>query len=403
MGRWGLVLLIGVLEAHAAWADDASLKALTAKLVAIRGTHGVNRMHDAGPELTPIKYDLRAWVETQLPALGQHGDIAAFTKKLNVVLHEAEPRCDETCRRKTAGNPADENERGHIGDVRLSYLGYDRYLAVQTDVGVRCGFDTSAYIYEWRNGGWRLVFKTERDAYDEKHYAPQNFISIDVASENEKKTTQGPLVLTVGYSPWCSSNWQVIYTRLWRVSATTASPAPMVDDASELFLSDDMAGARLSPDEAVVEFSGSSIDSAVLVRTHVLHYLIKGGTAERIAPVAFNPDDFVDEWLTRPWSESRQWVVARNTGALEKSYASLHEGGRPTLGEFNGPPLRCRNDPTLWQVAFGDDDSSPGPYFLVRWLAPYRFTLVDIRKEKSRDCDIADSMRDNVGTLFPFR
>ena len=402
MRRWGLAFLICVCALQPAGAEDAGLKPLSAKLVAIRATHGANTMRDAGPELTPIKHDLREWVEGQLPALGQHGDLAKFAKQMNHTLHAL--ACDAGCSRQIAKDLAEENDRGYLGDVTLSYVDYDRYLAVQTNVGVRCGFDTSAYIYEWRNGSWHLILQSEQDRYGENDYAPQNFLYVLVSSESSsgKERPALPVVLTVGYSPWCASNWQMVYTRVWRVSATKSDPPPMVDEANELFLDDNMADARVTPDEAIVEFKGRSIDSGILVRAHMLHYLVHGNKAERIQPVALNPNDFVDEWLTQPWSESRRWVTADNEAALKKSYASLHEDGRPVLGEFNGAPLRCRADPTLWQVGFGDDAPDSGPYFLVRWMAPYRFTLMDIRKEKSRNCDIADPMRDNVGTLFPF-
>jgi hypothetical protein len=61
----------------------------------------------------------------------------------------------------------------------------------------------------------------------------------------------------------------------------------------------------------------------------------------------------------------------------------------------------------LWQVGFTQDAGPKNPeisaYFLVRWMAPYRFSLVAIRNAKFSGCDIKDSMPDNSGTPFPLR
>src|SRR5215472_12460936 len=181
MGRWGLVFAICMFATHAACAEDATLKALSAKLVAIRSTHGVNTMRDAGPELTPIKHDLRVWVEGHLPELGQHGDAAKLAKKLSSALREARLTCESQgarCDQEIGKNLTEVDPRGYVADIALSYVNYDRYLVVQTNVGVRCGFDTSVYLYEWRSNGWHLALQSEQDRYSEKDYAPQNIFYV---------------------------------------------------------------------------------------------------------------------------------------------------------------------------------------------------------------------------------
>lgn len=418
MGRWGLALLICVFAAHSAWAEDAGLKSLSAKLAAIRTTHGANTMRDAGPELTPIKRDLREWVERELPALGQQGDPDQLAKRLNAILKAADLTCDGGDRRKSrCEEPIDpkstitaDDGRGYLGSLSLSFLESAHYLLLETDVGVRCGYDELAYVYEWRDDAWHLLLQTEQDRYDEKRYAPQNFLKVQTSPTGaawNAPVPKPPLILTLGVSPACVSFWQALYTRLWRASPLDPTPKPMLDAADTLYIGDDqIADAQVSDDDLLIEFQGRDVDGDVLVRPHILHFLIHGELLERVAPVALEPRQFVDEWLTRPWSESAAWIDAAGVKSALRSWHEEFNKGDDVFGEFDEDgPRRCKGDATLWQVGFtqqaGPKNSELTGYFIVRWMAPYRFSLMDIRKEKSRDCDIADPMRDNVGTLFP--
>jgi hypothetical protein len=232
---------------------------------------------------------------------------------------------------------------------------------------------------------------------------------VSPANIGREKLASPPLVLTVGFSPWCQSNWQAVYTRLWRASRTDPSPTRLIDTKDTIYMGDDPATAigSVAENDAVVEYRGNSIDAGV--RPHVLHYLVgDGGKAQRIAPVALDPRDFVDEWPTRRWAESAQWLApGANRRALEGWYDTEHKGTDFLLGEFDDDATRCRADPTLRQIGFGASDAkyNPGPFvhFLVRWMAPYRFTLVGIRKEKYPNCDETVAMPDNLGTLFPLQ
>jgi len=404
MGRWGLAFLICVFAAQAR-ADDALLKDLSAKLVAIRGTHPATNEYDAGPELIPIKHQIRLWIESELPKLGEHGDVDRLAKELNQKLSSAGLMCGDPSAQKCGdGTPGDSFEpRGFVDDVHLSYLN-SRYLLVRTNVGVLCGYDESAYVYAWRENRWALFFETEQNDYRKGHYTPQNLFSVSISAG---KANQLPLVLTLGYSPWCQSAWQKLFARLWRVSETNSSPPPIFDLTDVVYLNDDGPRERLSDNDALFAFESSSVDGDVFTRTHVWHLAANDRSARRLEPIALNPRDFVDEWLTRPWNEGVGWIdAAAHSPTFRGWYDRFHERGG-IFGEFDGSALHCRSDKTLWQVGFTQQAGPHNPdltaYFLVRWMAPYRFSLVDIRTSKSRDCDVKDPMRDNVGTLFPFR
>jgi hypothetical protein len=217
------ICLMLFLLAPPAWAEPADLSTLAAQLAKVRTTHGINQMRDAGPELTEVKHTLRAWVEQQLPAIpapsGPYGitysldtdDLTDLSARLSQALDKAGLTCgrwgspDFRC----GGNAKDfESERGYVDRVRLAFFDDDRYLMILTGVGMRCGFDQSAYIYEQgADRHWHLRLSIEQDRYGDHDYRPENFVSIDVPISHTPQTgaTPLPLVAAVGYSPWCSS------------------------------------------------------------------------------------------------------------------------------------------------------------------------------------------------------
>jgi hypothetical protein len=297
--------------------------------------------------------------------------------------------------------------------VKFTYLEDERYVLVVTEVGVRCGFDQSAYVYEWRDDHWRILTVAEQNNYDEKTYGPWNFLAIRVSTPavawNEPAAP--PLILTLALSPWCSSNWNELSTRLWRASLSNSSPKPLVDTSDELYRGDyEVAEGSLTPHDAVIEFEGRSIDEGSLIRRHVVHYRVEPrDKVRRIAPVALSPDAFVDEWLSRPWADVAGWTDdTREEGRLRRWHRSSRQGA--PFGDLEGPPTRCRRNPTLWQVGFSRETVSgstvrtqPTDHFLVRWTPPYRFSMVRIQKARFRGCSLKVDMPDDLGTLFPLQ
>lgn len=420
------LFLVVVLTASPAWPLDDDLRPVTDALAHVRASKGANRMRDAGPELTPVKRALRTWLEHKLPAepastgpnqpiyLPSPSDMASLSERLNEELEAAGLTCGEmsSATYRCGGDLSGQsNMRGYLGKVRVSSLDYGRYMLIVTGVGISCGFDESAYIYR-RGAGrkWTLLLESEQDDYAEHKYAPQNFLSIGVSPSGVawNKPAAPPLVLTLGYSPWCSSNWNRLSTRLWRASDSTSMPSALVDRTDTLYLgADRIASARLTEKDFLIEFSGRSIDDGTLIRSHVLHYLIgKGDKLERVAPVALSPNDFVEEWLTSAWSESERWIDAPGNTS---GFAKLHSTLAKAFGEFDGLPKRCRSDRTLWQVVFANNEDpkgyrlGPPSYFLVRWTAPYRFSLVRVDQHPFAGCDEMVAMPDDIGTLFPIQ
>jgi hypothetical protein len=391
-------LLAALLAAPGAPAQERGLTPVVQALAAVRGTHGINTQRDAGPELTPVKRALRGWVEARLasapPGPGAADRLAGLQKQLNGEIAAAGLTCEggspaeHRCEDRTLGFDNQNAERGYLGEVAVSLIEGGRYLQVQTNVGVTCGYDESLYLYEPRGGAWRLALLSEQDRYDEKDYRPQNLISVSVSPP--ARDGKAPLALTLGYSPWCSSNWQELYSRLWRLSPTDPAPRPLADDRDSLFIGDsDFARGDVTGRDALVEFLGDSVDGGVLVRLHFRRYRIgPRDKLRRIGPVALDPADFVEEWLTAPWREARSWSAAgADPGALARWRRRLHR--THLYGDFDDPRLRrCRADRSLWQVGLELPEGEGRTYhFLVRWRAPYALSMMAIRRRAFHGCE----------------
>ena len=402
-------------------AQSPDLATLTSQLAKVRTSHGVNQMRDAGPELTPVKQSLRTWVEQQLPPVplatkdgivypigGE--SLTRLSGRLNQALDDARLTCGTWGAPGYRCNPkpgADESERGYVGETAVKSFGDDHYLMITTNVGIACGYDQSAYLYDQgADHHWRLLLSIEQNNYGKDDYRPENFLSIDVAAPPNPAIDDAPLVTAIGFGPWCQSNWRSLNTRLWRATPATTTPHPLLDRDDGLYLGGDfIAGARVTDHDLLVQFDGNSIDSDLNNRQHVLHYAIgPSDTLTRISPVALDPGDFVEEWLTTPWLEASNWLSSHAERKVMSRIHAAYKSG--TYGEFDGPAKQCRNDPTLWQIAFTADSAKPGAegrpnYFQVRWQAPYDFALVAAGPNPFPGCDKDVQPPATPPTLFP--
>ena len=80
---------------------------------------------------------------------------------------------------------------------------------------------------------------------------------------------------------------------------------------------------KLTTQDVLIELGDAAI-SPGFRRTYVLHYSIGPESAERIDPVALQPQDFVHEWIIRPSEE----MHSRSSEAGVKWHKFLH-GDRP--------------------------------------------------------------------------
>ncbi|HWZ32111.1 MAG TPA: hypothetical protein VNX18_12290 [Bryobacteraceae bacterium] len=386
--------LAGILIVTAS-AQDPGLAALHVTLETLHSQREALTEHDGGsPMLTTAKHQLRDWIESQLGSIKQTGDEKKVSERINDALDQLSVK------------PADDDQNllGSLGKVSLDWQ--SALLIVTTQVGIVCQHDESAYAYKQIDGKWTRVWESEQNDYE--NYAAQYISAVHVWQSREDGKEVGPAyIMTLGNEWGCASTWHLVYYRIWRLDSSGSKA--LIDRAEPAWLRGQTfaVGSIVQtqmhfpgPVDALVEFTEASVDGGVHNREAIRHFLIDGDRVRRVDPVALSPRDFVDEWLTRPWDESKEWS---SSPSLRQSHLKLHADF--VAGYFLGVTAHCQT-PDLWQIGFEPHDAQknfeaqPEVYFLIRWTPPYRFAMVGVSDKPWPRCTKPDPEADAWRTLF---
>lgn len=270
------------------------------------------------------------------------------------------------------GPPADDvHTFGSVVSVNIHRpSGHKELIAATTEVSVHCGSDSSLYLFRRDGAGWRLVLADESNGYEQVNGARERF-DFRVSPPDARGDF---LVVAADVNPWCTSNWQMMRYRVLRVGDEAYRPRVVLKGDHSLFLGTELEGFRLDADADTFTLRFDSyqhLDPGRLVRSHVLKFRIDGESAERVAPVAFKPEDFADEWAQMKWDEAERWSEPSRLGGLKGWHAKLNADGKGFSGSeilFVKPCGRAAGE---WQVGvevYSDDDPArlpPKLYFTV--------------------------------------
>ena len=371
------------LLACEAFAQDPQLAALRATLAPLR-EHANDRMSNdhgnargATPVLTIAKHQLRDWIETRLAKFPQDGDTALLAAELHDGLREARLFCDSCF----------PSFLGYVDDVQVNRD--QGFLIVRTSAGIWCGYDDSAYVYQWSAGRWRRIWQSEQDTYTSRGYLPRILYSVEVSPPDDEGHH---LVMALGSRPGCSVAFQPVYYSVWRIGTAK----PLLDRAEFASVAEfPPVKGRLGSDDALIEFTAGGTGYGE-GHEAVRHFILRQGLMTQVEPIAPNPRDFVEEWLASKWTQSAAWSESES---LESWHAKLHrEDG---MGDFPDPTQHCATRPGLWQVGIKLHDVPGETWYLVRAKPPDRFSMVSISNQPDPDCMEAARSGDWPRTLFP--
>jgi hypothetical protein len=372
-----------IFLAGGAFAQDIQLAALRATLVPLR-EHANDRMSNdhgstrgATPVLTIAKHQLRDWIEMRLAKFPQDGDTAMFVEELHAGLRDARLFCD-TCF---------PSFLGYIDDVQVNRD--QGFLIVRTSAGIWCGYDDSAYVYQWSGGRWRRIWQSEQSIYTSQRYLPRILYSVQISPPDRDGRR---LVMTLGSRPGCSVAFQPVYYSMWQME----SPRPLLERAEFAYVGEfPPVKGRVGPDDALIEFTAGGTGYGE-GHEAVRHYALRRGVMIQVDPIAPSPRDFVEEWLTSKWTQSSAWSESKS---LEPWHAKLHrEDG---MGDFPDPTQHCSTHSDLWQVGIKLHDVPGETWYLVRARPPDHFSMVSISNQPDPDCTENARPGDWPRTLFP--
>lgn len=313
------------------------------------------------PLLTTFKHQLIEWVESKMP--NNLEDPITFATTLNRELKKTGLICPE-------GRCSADNNLGLLGELEISSANGDPdWLVVVTSVGIVCECDQSIYLYEKHGGHWIRQVESEQNGYGEPNYRPQW-----VGGTLSEPDSRGERVfLTIGFNPACMSVWQEGYFRLFRIGTQTAM---ILDwEQSMLNIGEDI-DKKVEPREVMIEFGSTGIEPG-FVRRHVLHFKVEGDRTRRIEPIALQPEDFVDEWLSLEWPIAAAWSAPK----LEVMHGKLQ--GDAVDGYAYAQ--RCTERPSEWQV--GVEFQRLGTlFFLIEDRGEHRYRMLDVSSRRQQGC-----------------
>lgn len=292
---------------------------------------------------------LRVWVESRLP------------QSIGSVL----PDLMEELKRNGLTKGGSDFTPGFVTRLELIRPVEDRSKLVAI-IGVTygCGTLDTADVYDYKQGRGKRVFESHSTREHDEQLHDIQFSKPD-----------GQLILTLRTAMQCGSSWNGLAYDLSRVSPR---PAVILSGVHGIWFGNDPAyQVRLGSDELLMEITDRSIDSGLHNRMHVLRFRITDSAAQRVDPVALQPQDFVDEWLTRPWGEMESRTLPASRAALKKRHDAARTDSTYELVQ------KCSGKPGFWEIGL---EESERLYFLVEETAPLQFRMIDIDSKRHPGC-----------------
>jgi len=229
-------------------------------------------------------------------------------------------------------------------------------LAVETSIGLACGDDSSLYVFARKGVSWRNLLSLESDSYDDLAGA-NGHLSFSISPPEHGGHWYA---VVARMSPQCASPWRPMTYEILR---------PTHDPWHPDILLSGMETARWDHDLTLVtdlktlqvHFIGSMhLETVANQREHVLNFQLKGGRFLRVAPLAWGPEEFVDEWLDLNWESAASWSERKSKDRLYAWHERLGGDRRNSYSSEVVSIMTCgsREMPRLWQVALA---LQPGP------------------------------------------
>ena len=319
--------------------------------------------------LANLHLALRDWIESRLPrtatSVGELKDLeAALADDLQAAGLSLPDALD---------NPG----AGYV-TVEFRFLPdlYDT-LFVVAGATVECGSDQAVYLYHLEAHGRTRLFEDRPGT---------KYPYMDATLELSEPDADGRRLLVTHYvSAQCASTWMGLAYSAFRIGPGFDTAERLLTEDHDFWLGNDGPEYVVKPDELAVEFLDSSVDAGVHNRTRIHRYRFADG-AHRIDPVAFQPQDFAEEWLTRPWSE----MQSRSAAETREWHERLHAD--PIFAEYSGV-APCMARPGRWSIALeinhlGEKELEKplAAWFLVQDLGDFHYRMEAVAGSAPEGC-----------------
>jgi len=261
-------------------------------------------------------------------------------------------------------------------------------IQIQYSTNINCGQDSILFVYELHDRTWMQKLRWQSQPLKSIADAFGDFFLFTILpgfSTTENKDTKWRVVVAHG-TPWCWSRMSNFKIDLLSPGPDPASPHVLWHTEREYSRGDFVPHMKSSGNTFELRLNADCMDfdSANCFERRVIYrYSVDSNdSVHRVGPMGINARGFVAEWLTAPWSESRNLSVAQSADTLQKVHEQFDQPVKPSDDQFvtNGfGPVRSCASPGIFQVQInstlekivpgkpgGDSEPLPSHYFLVR-------------------------------------
>jgi hypothetical protein len=358
-------VLLGLFVAGALFGQATAFDRLKREAASAKALPADKENHDA---VMALHASLHDWIESRLPQIAGSAELHNLEADLRGELDDAGLT--------TTDVGPDSPGLGYVG-LEFKWLPeLPDALVVIASVKVECGADEAVYLYRFDPSGRTHMFEDRPES--KWGYTGVKLAVSDPDSQGRR------LLLTHYYSSQCASFWMMMAYSVYRLGTQPGASELLLKDQHGFYLGNDGPEFVLKPDELMIEFLDSSVDLDVHNRTNIQRYSFIDGV-HRLDPVAFQSQDFAEEWLTRGWSE----MESRSSANTKEWHYRLHNDF--VLGEYTGV-IPCASQ-GRWLIAVDishiGDKEIPDPettYFLVHDLGNYRYKMDVVREDVPVGC-----------------
>jgi len=346
---------------------------------------------EVADKITRLKDALSRTSDAALSCAKPSVDPVALQKSLAQVLHAnaPQPAANTSISKDDQGSGEISGLYGNGLQIQVTRpTSVAAIIEIQYSTNIECGSDTMLLVYKFYDGAWTKKLRWQSPPLKGISDAFGDFFAtayLPGPSEPGNTDTNWRVVVAYG-RPWCTSRFSHFRIDLLSPGPDPASPRVLWDTGRgysrfsfdpRLKSSGNKFELRLN-DDCMMRFSDNCFERRVIYR-----YSVDGDNhVRRVGPIAINARGFVEEWLSAPWSESRDFSVAEAATELQAVYdrfdAPFKLNDDQHVSHRLGPVRACmapgvfqvQIDSTLEKNVSGKPGGEPKPlaslYFHVR-------------------------------------
>jgi len=217
------------------------------------------------------------------------------------------------------------NAFGEIREIKFDWkTGYDPgILIVSTKLWLPCGKtdpDSAVYVFQGMARHWDLVLTADSD-FDPAGADDTSGVQYEISPPDSR----GRWYFVVAHlPPSCRDLPRVLHYQAFRPGASPDKPVVLFSGRDKIDLHF-VPPFRLNVETdwfAITAGRPRKLDAAPAV--FISSYQVTGSQAQRMAPLALTPEDFLDQWVQLSWDDARRWARPSSDSALQEWHAKLH-------------------------------------------------------------------------------